>query len=156
MHRFLGYDLANMTNQHIAFVMDLLLLMLLVCLWKPLALLLIYIELFVRIIVLAVVSCLVMVWDLFPPFLIQSIIKKAYVLVIPDFVGLAFLRKHAVKGSRRRRCKVLHDLWECFTCVGSLSLLLRFISGPPSVVELRKHNRLAKYSVLYRLFRHII
>lgn len=156
MHRFLGYDLANLTNNHIAFIMDLFLLLLLVLVWKPLALTLIYAELFCRIVVLALVTLIATVWDLFPPFLIQKLVKQAYVLVIPDFVGLAFLRKHAMKTAKRRRCKMLHELWECVTCVSSLSLLLRFISGRPSVVELRKHNRLAKYSILYRLFRHII
>jgi len=49
-----------------------------------------------------------------------------------------------------------NDLWDCVTCVYSLSLFLRFISGRPSSVELRKHDRLARSSVLYRVFRHII
>jgi hypothetical protein len=52
--------------------------------------------------------------------------------------------------------KIYKDLWHCFTCVGSLSLFLRFLSVRPSSVELRKHDRLARASLLYRVFRHII
>eukprot|EP00601_Ochromonadales_sp_CCMP2298_P001293 CAMPEP_0173179902 /NCGR_PEP_ID=MMETSP1141-20130122/6402_1 /TAXON_ID=483371 /ORGANISM="non described non described, Strain CCMP2298" /LENGTH=354 /DNA_ID=CAMNT_0014102661 /DNA_START=260 /DNA_END=1321 /DNA_ORIENTATION=- len=47
MHRFLGYDTNNM--HLLFFVMDFFLLLLLILLWKPLALCLIYIELWVRI-----------------------------------------------------------------------------------------------------------
>lgn len=156
MHRFLGYDLANMTNQYVGFFLDLVLLLLLVFVWKPIALALIYLELFIRIVVLSLAAAVVTLRDLLPPFVLQDLVKKAYVLALPDFIGLVHLRKQMVLSEGRRRYKLMKELWECCTCVGSLSLLLRFISGRPSLTELRKHQQLVKYSVLYRLFRHFI
>ena len=47
-------------------------------------------------------------------------------------------------------------LKEKLSCVFSLSLLLRFFSSfnRPSSVELRKHDKLYKHSILYRVLRH--
>jgi hypothetical protein len=45
VHRFLGYNLGNMTHEYVSFTMDFLLLVIFLVLLKPLALLLIYIEL---------------------------------------------------------------------------------------------------------------
>lgn len=50
----------------------------------------------------------------------------------------------------------LNKAWDCLTCIFSLSLALRFFTSRPSSVELRKHDRLQKRSMLYRVFRHII
>jgi hypothetical protein len=50
----------------------------------------------------------------------------------------------------------LDKAWDCLGCIFSLSLALRFFTSRPSSVELRKHDRLQKRSILYRVFRHII
>eukprot|EP00981_Chlorochromonas_danica_P006952 scaffold1507_cov158-Ochromonas_danica.AAC.21 len=154
--RFIGYDMAKVQNRYLGFMMDVFLLLVLVFFWKPLALALIYVELWCRLSILAFRSFMVAFWEFFPPFLIQDMIQKAFIMIIPDILGLSHNKKHPARTIKKRRCKLLRELWECFTCLGSLSLFLRFISGPPSVAELRKHQRLAKYSVLYRVFRYII
>jgi hypothetical protein len=134
MHRFLGYDLAK-TNNMLAFLCDLFLLGLLLFVWKPFALFVIYMELLWRIAYLTVLCALNVVGI------------DGYVLYK---LGIF---KPSVYSSKQT---VFRKLYDCVLCVLSLSLLLRFISGGPSAVELRKHDRLAKNSLLYRVFRHII
>ena len=51
VHRVLGYDLGNVTHESISFTMDFILLSVFILLWKPIALLLIYGELFLYIII---------------------------------------------------------------------------------------------------------
>jgi len=50
MHRFLGYDLFDITHQYVSFTMDLLLLLFLLLVWRPVALVAIYFELFFRLV----------------------------------------------------------------------------------------------------------
>jgi hypothetical protein len=152
MHRFLGYDVKNMTHEYVAFFVDLGLLFLLLLVWKPMALCLIYLELWVRIVVLSVVYFVKMLL-----FGTTSAVSRMDVtnnklatkklesyLEVPTVNKKAWLRLQH------------NELWDCLSCVYSLSLALRFISGRPSSVTLRKHDRLARVSVLYRVFRHII
>lgn len=140
MHRFLGYDTRTLTDNKISFVMDLFLLLLLVFVWKPLALVLIYFELLFRVVYLTVLTVL-------------------------SFLGIRGQALYALGVLKRRPPSKYSSgikktsgqkLYDCVHCILSLSLLLRFISGRPSSVELRKHDRLAKQSLLYRVFRHII
>jgi hypothetical protein len=153
MHRFLGYDMQNITHQGIAFIMDLGLLMMLLFVWKPLALCLIYLELWARIAVLSVIY--------FFKYLavggaraVSRVDPTKHKSATHQLEKVLELPKHR---SRKEWLRQQHnELWDCITCVYSLSLALRFISGRPSSVELRKHDRLARISVLYRVFRHII
>jgi hypothetical protein len=152
MHRFLGYDMQNMTSHWIAFVMDLGLLVLLLCVWKPMALCLIYMELWARIWVLSAVY--------FVKYLaVGATSAVSRVDLTKDKEATHKLERALELPSRNRKewLRQQHnDLWDCITCVYSVSLAMRFISGRPSNVELRKHDRLARISVLYRVFRHII
>jgi hypothetical protein len=156
IHRFIGYDLKHMVGQHISFVADLVLLLLLFIIWKPICLGLIYFELWLRIIALSVQICFHFVCEtagiaintslLVPLHKILSkgkftVDKSMMLLVVPITV------------TRRRKAK---KLLECVSCAFSLSLLLRFISGRSANFESRRHDELARVSVLYRIFRHII
>lgn len=153
MHRFLGYDTQTLTHHSIAFLMDLGLLFMLLFIWKPLALCLIYAELWVRIAVLSVVY-------LFRFLAVGGARAVAKVDPTRHKSATQKLEKVLELPKHRQRKDWLrqqhNELWDCITCVYSLSLALRFISGRPSSVELRKHDRLARISVLYRVFRHII
>jgi hypothetical protein len=140
----------------VAFTLDFLLLVVLILLWKPVALLLIYVELLVRIVVLSVVATLQTVWDLRPLTVIRGAVMKPYYLFMSYLMGLAFLQLAAEEAWKQRKTRTQQELMECISCVWSLSLLLRFISGGPSSVGLRKHDKLHKMSILYRVFRHII
>lgn len=170
MHRFLGYDLQNMTHQYLAFFLDLVLLCLLLILLKPLALLLIYLELWIHIFILSIIyfikvlsdRMLLSLYNVHVSMLFNNISSSSSTTStttsttatarrsfqgVEEYIpqrGKAWLRKQN------------NDLWDCITCVFSLSLLLRFISGRPSVVKLRKDDRLTRLSLLYRIFRHMI
>ena len=156
IHRFLGYDLKHMTHEYISFIMDFFLLLLLIFVWKPIALGLIYAELFCKIVVLLSLSILHTLMELYPPFLIKRLIVNPYYKIMSYFVGISFLPHKPNFDLPDPREIAIQDLWECIVCVGSLSLLMRFISGPPSTTELKKHKKLAKLSVIYRVFRHMI
>jgi len=144
MHRFLGYDVNKITNNSITFIMDLFLLVLLVLLWKPLALCLIYLELWVKIIVLSVT------YSLKAAFTRSMKFARKVDRTVNRYASEKF-------ESNKQWLREQHDdLWDCIRCAYSLSLFLRFVSGRPSSVELRKHDQLARISVLYRVFRHII
>ncbi len=139
----MGYDLKNMVGYHIAFVADLSLLAVLFILWKPLTLLLIYVELWLRIGALSFqVSAL-------------SIYQQIFTAVtdrVPKNVHISLKNPSKLTLKERKE----EQLWECLRCVFSLSLLLRFISGRAATFETRKQDRLSRVSFLYRVFRHVI
>jgi len=164
MHRFLGYDLQNMTHQYIAFVLDLVLLTLLVIVLKPLALVLIYLELWVHVFLLSIVYFCKVLTD---RMLLSFYNLHVYMLLdnssqSPNNTTITYARpfqgfeEYMPQQGKAWLRKQNNDLWDCITCISSLSLLLRFISGRPSKVKLRKDDRLARLSLLYRIFRHMI
>lgn len=143
MHRFLGYDLKNMTHQYVAFILDFILLVLVHIVWKPLAIWLIYIELVLRAGYLTVLC----VYQ-FAAFTLKETVLSRVAPPLPD--------------DMRKLQQNFHNLLRCLSCIISLSLFLRWLScgwwfsSRLSTSALRKHDRLAKNSLLYRVFRHII
>jgi len=125
-HRFLGYDILDvldnmLPSQIISYrlgrlALDLSLLLVFLLLLRPLALAVVYVELFLRFAVCLLVATLTL----------------------------------GVKGGTTAK--------QCFLCLFSLSLVLRFFSSfqRPSSAELRKHDQLYRCSVSYRVFRHVI
>jgi hypothetical protein len=143
-------------NRFISFFLDSILLLLLLFVWKPLALLLIYVELFARILLLSAFSLLQAARELSPTQIFSSMILRPYYMVMTRLVGSVFLQQDLKVKTEQQRNRAIQELWECVTCVWSLSLFLRFLSGRPMEQELRKHKRLAKFSIIYRVFMHII
>lgn len=141
MRRFLGYDLRSLTNNYVSFAMDLILLVLLIVVWKPLALTLIYLELLCRIVYLNVIILLKAsgVYSLLSSSTSESLYQRGKSMAKSVFPS------------------TFDELNDCVWCVLSLSLALRFFSGRPTPsVALRKHDRLLRSSLLYRVFRHMI
>lgn len=124
LYRFLGYKLSDMTSQQVAFVMDMLLLILFVVVLKPLSIVTIYCELFLRLLTTSV----------------AFVVFKIFSFGAPS----------------KRISKYSSQLEDCLLCIFSLSLFLRFFYLLPSSVELRKHRRLQRVSLLYRIFNHIM
>jgi hypothetical protein len=149
IERFLGYDL---THRYLSMLLDCVLLMLLLFIWKPLALMLIYFEITCKIVVLTTLTISQAILGLYP---LRLILLRPYYAIMQKIMSPIFLHGVNISAVNQNK-KTLKELWECFTCVWSLSLLLRFISGRPSEVELKKHKRLAKFSIIYRVFMHII
>ncbi len=143
-------------NRFLSFFLDSILLILLLFIWKPLALLLIYAELFTRILLLSAFSLVHTMGDLSPSQLFNSFVLRPYYMVMARLVGSVFLQQDLKVASENQRQRTIRELWECVTCVWSLSLFLRFLSGRPMEQELRKHKRLAKFSIIYRVCMHII
>lgn len=154
IHRFLGYDLKHMVGMHVAFLADLVLLALLFLIWKPICLLLIYVELWLRIISLSLqVSALSVYQNVTQNIVMVS--KRAPPITRLPTKPLSPLLKSKLNSLSTKEKKE-EKLWECVRCVFSLSLLLRFISGRSATFESRKQDRLARVSFLYRVFRHVI
>lgn len=154
MHRFLGYDMQNITHQYIAFFLDLGLLFMLIFVWKPLALCLIYLELWTRIVILSIVY-------LCKYLAVGSVRTMSHIDPTKHKTATHKLEEVFELPKYRNRKEWLrrqhNDLWDCITCVYSLSLFMRFLSTyGPSNATLRKHDRLARNSMLYRVFRHFI
>jgi hypothetical protein len=139
-------------------VLDFVLLFLLVAVWKPIVLLLIYLELFVRISLLSVWLTLqtVSFTTCSPRALVQYVIVRSGLFshFLTMCFGMSLLHQSAAQA--HPLALSLEDLWECWSCVASLSLLMKFFSHKPKIGELRKHKKLAKLSLVYRVFRHII
>ena len=164
VHRFLGYNPKKATAGYaLAFLCDLVLLLLFLGLLRPVFLILIYTEL-----VLNSVSKAgeVVVGELLAPlgylgntFLLLFEVKinhskafaKPAAVVSLEMTGNRLLGIKA-RGARRQ------DFVETCSCLMSLSLLLRFFSGfnRASNKELRKHDKLYKHSILYRVLRHAV
>ena len=160
MHRFLGYDLSNMTNQYVSFVCDLVLLVIFIFFLRPAALALIYTELGMRVCYNSIaVAIRLTVMRLAPRVLFEScyIFVFSYLYRGREHDHARLQRFKGLRASRRAKTlRLRRDAWHCIACVMSLSLFLRWFSGRPSGVELRKHDQLKKVSVLYMVFRHII
>ncbi len=135
-------------------MLDFILLLLLVVVWKPIALSLIYLELLLRIGLLTMFSMVYTICSIYPTSVFQKFFIRPYIKFMTYCVGIAFLEHKAHQIVPRDAA--LRDLWECLTCVASLSLLLKFFSRKPNTEELRKHKKLAKFSYVYRVFRHMI
>ena len=157
MHRFLGYDLQNMTHQYLAFFLDLVLLCLLLIVLKPVALLLIYLELWVRIVFLSIIhSFKVSVDQLLHSFF------NLHVYMIYD--KSARLHKYITGKSQaakddvtdvlpRRQRSSSYNLRDYISCVFSFTMFFRLLT-----LSKRKKDDalLVKVSLLYRICRHVI
>lgn len=158
-HRFLGYNLLNiLPSAALSFIFDLGLLVVLLAIWRPLALITVYIELLVRF------MCSIAVY----------IFRELFALLVPVETLQRFFCRHqkvtsatglvlAAWVDRLASLKPIpgrefENIMTCGSCILSLSLLLRFFSSfnRPSSAELRKHDRLYRCSILYRILRHII
>lgn len=174
MHRFLGYDFRNITTHYVMFILDLFLLMQVFLIWKPLCLILIYIELLISSIVNIIVYSIFAAIDDFYDVTIQPLLfgkmkmcdTYTYTHPIGESISMNKLdldkdndNPHPTDTPQSKRSwKTVKEarIVENFKCIMSLSLLLRFLSFKPSHVPLKKHNQLVKASLCYRIFRHLL
>lgn len=52
--------------------------------------------------------------------------------------------------------QMIQELVDCCTCILSVQLLLRILSRPLPHAVVDKHDRLYKFSIVYRFVRHIL
>jgi hypothetical protein len=156
MHRFLGYNYSGVTHNLVNFFMDLGLLLCFMLILKPLALLAIYIELFVRFVVGGLWLLLVVMLMPAVPAILSAFNFFADRLKPKAVVLLESALQDFLRTSSEERATAVSDKLHCIL---SLSLLLRFLPGSfnrGSSVYLRKHDKLYKHSLLYRILRHVI
>ena len=164
VHRFLGYNPKKATAGYLlAFLCDLALLLLFLSLLKPAFLLLIYVELLLNIVSKAGE---IVVGEIFAPFgyighlvllIFEIRINHSKAIAKPAAVKALESTGYRLLGSMARAAR-RQDIIETLSCLLSLSLLLRFFSGfnRASNKELRKHDKLYKHSILYRVLRHAV
>jgi hypothetical protein len=158
LNRFLGYNTTDLTarlgTKIVGYFFDFVLLVFLIVLWKPFALSCIYFEIFMWGGYYFLSSLIYEIYELYP------IISLAMGFFAPDLALISFLTViillHKIVLLGFSRNNKTYEFMECVSCLGSISLLLRFISGGPSGVQLRKHDKLARNSIIYRIFRHMI
>ena len=142
------------------FLMDFGLLICFVLILKPLALVLIYLELFSR--MLVAIGWLVTseILLLFVPIVLTAIgIFDGGLPVALKPKSVAEFEYQLRQFHTETRTTRVQKITDKLLCIFSLSLLLRFLPGTfnrPSSVHLRKHDRLYKHSFLYRVCRHVI
>lgn len=136
MFRFLGYDVKNISGEWISFILDFLLLGLFVLILKPASLLVIYSELFCRLMFLSF---------------------STFINIFKNKSRKSYYEPNMKRESSRSQLDTeFSTLFDYMLCFFSLSLLLRFLTIRPSHQLLKKHNRLLKLSFFYRLFRHFL
>lgn len=155
VNRFLGYDVGNLTHEYVSFLMDFVLLVLLVVVWRPAALLLIYVELWAQLTVELVSSLIAESYTTLPLSLFSFLMFQNW--VVTGWVSaLVCVEKVLIFGFSTVASKKLRNCGDYFSCIFSLSLMLRFLRPACPREVLRKHQRLAKISILYRVFCHMI
>ena len=157
VHRFLGFDVANLTHSSVSMLMDFCLYLLLLFVWKPIAITMIYMELFVKVVILAAATLLYEAYDLLPMIFVGWAFlppQKTVQLWVYSFTGAA---KLAVAGPAQG--SHMGDLWDCIRCMFSFSLLKRYLPTSLSKLSadpLKKHVHLNKSSLVYRVVRHFV
>jgi len=157
IHRFLGFDVADLTHSSVSVIMDFFLYLLLLLVWKPAAITMIYMELFVKGIMLVTASVLYELLDLLPMLFVGLAFLAPHASLLGCMLGFTALVKLLLVGPASG--SHLGDLWEIVRCIGSASLLKRYVPIPLrnlATDPLRKHVHLNNRSVMYRVFRHFL
>lgn len=164
MHRFLGFQLRPTTasgsswksflSACVGAFMDVSLYMLLLFVWKPLAVCLIYFELLVVGLLNMWYGLLHEVYPFCPLLCVLAALIGPHVwilaLLAPGLVVYKLLLEGPSAASR------FQDTVEYFSCAVSFSLLSKILPTPPTTTLVNKHERLSKLSVVYRFVRHFI
>lgn len=153
-HRLMGYNVRDCTHSYVAYLLDFSLILGLIFIWKPLVLLLIYVELCLWLVKNFLVTVVHECYDLFPMISLSTAFlgfEHYHTTLYITTPILTVIKMILIGPSPAHK---LSDLWECISCMGSLSLLSRFISLKLSKKELRKHQKLLRMSFVYRFVRH--
>ena len=154
IHRFLGYKL--FPYQWLEMMVDAILYVLVICVWKPLVITLIYLELIVKVVVYLFTSIVTEILELISPvtMVIGAFFMIPHLTFLTNVTVCMYLRKLLLSGPSD--VKSVQQVYKCLICIGSVSLLQRYISGRPTVQPVHKHDVLHEVSLMYRFFKYII
>ena len=131
--------------------------LLLLLVWKPTAVTLIYMELLVKVVMLVTATVLYELFDLLPMLFVGYAFLAPHAALLGWMLAFTALVKLLLVGPASG--SHLGDLWEIARCMGSASLLKRYIPMPLQRLTtdpLRKHVHLNKSSFVYRVVRHFV
>jgi hypothetical protein len=154
MHRFLGFDIKNVTHSSVAAVMDFCLYLLLLVVWKPVAVILIYAELLLVGLVSITYTVMHELYVISPVVFILAFLLSNYIGIFLLVTGALVVYKMILVGPSP--AAKLNDVRDAVSCMGSLSLMARFLPTPPALEPPNKHERLSKLSIVYRIVKHFI
>lgn len=148
IHRFFGYELGALSSfRLVTYVLDFFLMIQVMLIWKPLALILIYIELVIGLFLYSTLGSVV------------DICRSLVSLWKGFWAPLLYLfrRKSGISNGKRFRKRARDDY--CMTkalkilqCLFHPSWLQVMISLKPTARHLAKHQQLSEFSALYRFF----
>jgi hypothetical protein len=156
MHRLLGFDIiANFTHSYISMIFDFGLLCMLLFVWKPFALFLVYAELIYIIIKSIIITVIYEMIDIFPLVCLCCSLLLPHYKIIAVMISAMFFLKLICFGPASANYEYMEVLFDSLNCVRSFTLLSRFL--PAVYKEKNKHNsKLSKLSLSYRIFKHIV
>lgn len=167
MNRFLGYEIPVAgfgfgLLKIFMFFVDIFLLLQLIVIWRPLALILIYIELIVYLCVTFIVDlvkgfwysgvdALISAWENVKTFVVH-VVTLRFLKMKKDFVSYSERTAETTR-SKINKFKNTCDIMSCLSCS---ALLLSILSVRPSAQTIGVHEELKKISAFYRFFSFII
>lgn len=152
-------------------VLDVLFVVLFVCLWKPLAFTLLYMELYLHALVSGgkaalfgaaaklMVSSLVLlaaITALATHSFQETLIFAVGLLVTGIFLGILVLLSGGIQEAATLASKDWKKCCACLRSITSLSLFLRSVPVLGSSVEIKRHEYLLEHSLVYRLALHFV
>jgi hypothetical protein len=160
MKRFLGYSIHSVlpasSHRWVELTLDAVLFILLILVWKPLIVTLIYVELFIRMVLLLARTFVSEMSALFSPFtmLVGASFMLSNFLLFFNVTTLIYTRKLLVEGPRD--VKKYQDIWKYLSCMASMSLLSKYIPSRPSGCAVGIHDVLEEVCFTYRMFKFLI
>ena len=168
MHRFLGYTVMNKFGRYMSYLGDVTLFALLAIIWKPFAMLLIYLEVAVLLIfhfLKAVFLEFLYVW----PFIIAVVYWFQPSCAVFSFVlTLGLFHKILIFGPSK--LNKWQEVWECLSIFSSTSLIRKSLTTKLSTARKQANSRMdlesyqhrmyhalmEKTSIFYRVARHFL
>jgi hypothetical protein len=167
MNRFLGYEIPVAgfgfgLLKIFMFFVDIFLLLQLIVIWRPLALILIYIELLIYLCINLVVDVVKGIWysgvdtlkNLWGTInqIVIHVVTLRFLKMKNDFVSYSEKTVETTR-SKIHKFKNTYDVMSCLACS---ALFLSILSVRPSAQTIRVHEELKKISAFYRFFNFII
>lgn len=158
VHRFIGYKI--FPYEWLEMTVDAGLVFALLFIWKPIILTLIYMELFVKVSLLWAGTLVTELQGSISPvtMVVAGLFMLPHTLFLTTMTLCMYVRKLLLMGPEEFNRRYYDQMYKCVLCIGSFSLLSKYVSGLPTaeVVRLAKHELLDEMSFVYRLCKHII
>lgn len=155
LHRFLGYNL-DQYSKYVSYMGDAILFVLLLFVWKPFALLMVYLEVLVLLVFHFLKALFLELYDIAPMVLLILALLMPQLNFVIYSTLLILLHKILLFGP----CKDnnYQQLWECVKVISSVALVVKLFKTGPSCKseEPSTHNVAEKTSIFFRISKHFL